>query len=276
MSATEMATGLPLRRILALGSSEVTFDGDGQEMTVPRLLAAELSTRMPDFSWQVEPRVVYQMANMADRCVRYAEEVSPDAILLWLGGTAIAEETVSYAIYRRFPRFYRHFDRIANASLSASGGGTEGSASFRGLLFRLPRSLAGLVFGRAPLCDPEVARKATVETLEQLSCRWPVVCRLAFAASRQAGQALAVRKQVAQYNAAMATECERLGLPYYEPAQEALKFGVNYAMGPDGLHADLASRRAAALVAARYLVQALESKGTLTDSERKSGEIVLP
>ena len=261
MSVSEIAKARPLKRILALGSSEVTFDGDGPEMTVHRLIAAELSTLMPEYSWHVEARVVYQMANMPDRCARYAEEVGPDAILLWAGGNAIAEETVSYAIYRRFPRIYRHFDRMVNAGRSLSGGGTEGSASIRGLLFRAPRALARFVFGQASLCDPEVARDATVETLVRLSSRWPVVCRLAFPSSRQASQAAAVRQKVEEYNDAMATECVRLGVPYYEPVREALECGVNYAMGPDGLHADLVSRKAGAQVAARFLARALAEAG---------------
>jgi hypothetical protein len=68
-----------------------------------------------------------------------------------------------------------------------------------------------------------------------------------------------VNERVRNYNDAVLAFCTRLGTPAFDPAQATLSEGVPYTMGPDALHADLATRRASARAAARYLAQTLAS-----------------
>ena len=62
-----------VRRILLMGSSEITFDDNGAGVCLAHLMERELAALRPECSWEIESHIVYQMPNMADRCLRLAE-----------------------------------------------------------------------------------------------------------------------------------------------------------------------------------------------------------
>ncbi len=166
--------GLRRARILVLGSSEVLFTDSGPADVFVTMLATALAGLAPERQWEVRGYVAYQMPSMPDRCLSLARRESPDLILLWLSGSVLAEETVTFAIYHKLPLLYQVIDRVGNLGRAIAGGGTEGAPSLRGQIFRAPRALAKLAFGRASLVPPRVAEESTRQTLVLLSGEWPV------------------------------------------------------------------------------------------------------
>lgn len=246
------------RRVLLLGSSEVTFTQAGPEESIAGLLEAALRERGPEMDWDIVPYVTYAMANMPQRTLQLVERHSPDLVVLWLAGNVFAEKTLTFALYHRSRRAYDLMTRLTGPALKAAGGGSEGSSSLRGALFRLLRSIATLVLGSAPFIPPEVARDSTVATLEALHSRGqPTVCRLAYPNSRQAAQAAGVRRLVEEYNVAIEAACERLGIPSFRPEETVEATGRNYVMLPDGLHSTPETRRITAAAAADIAVRVL-------------------
>jgi hypothetical protein len=255
----EPAAGLPLRRILLMGSSEITFDDHGTGLCLAELMESALANLRPEYHWEIHPHVAYQMANLPERCLRLAERVEPDLIALWMGGNNFSEETVSFAVYHRSRRLYPYFDRIVNAGRVAAGDGPEASMPLRGALYRALRAIGRGLIGRRTFIDPEVALAATLRTIELLQPRWPVICRLPYRDScRQPDQEGPSRRRVELYNAAVREACRRLSIPCISPSDEIEAGGVEYRMAADRLHADFPSRRLNAAIAAGHVVQTLE------------------
>lgn len=246
------------RRVLLLGSSEVTFTEAGPEESIAGRLEAALRERAPEVDWEIVPYVTYAMANMPERTLQLVERHSPDLVVLWLAGNVFAERTLTFALYHRSRRAYDLVTRLTGPALKAAGGGSEGTSSLRGALFRLPRAAATRVLGSAPFIPPDVAREATSATLEALHGRGQrTVCRLAYPNSRQAAQAASVRRLVEEYNVAVEAVCERLGIPSFRPEETVETTGRNYAMLPDGLHSTLETRQITAAAAADFAVRVL-------------------
>ncbi len=170
-----------------MGSSEITFDDNGAGVCLVDLMESELAALRPECSWEIESHIVYQMPNMADRCLSLAERVEPDLIALWLGGNPFSEETVSFAVYHRSRRLYPYVNLMVNAGRGPAEGGIDGSGAIRGALYRALRGAGRAVIGRRALIDPVVALASTVRTLEALQPRWPVLCRLPYRDPAPAG-----------------------------------------------------------------------------------------
>ncbi len=248
-----------VRRILLMGSSEITFDDNGAGVCLAHLMERELAALRPECSWEIESHIVYQMPNMADRCLRLAERGEPDLIALWLGGNPFSEETVSFAVYHRSRRLYPYVNLMVNAGRGPAEGGIDGSGAIRGAVYRALRGAGRVVIGRRALIDPVVALASTVRTLEALQPRWPVLCRLPYRDScRQPDQEASSRLRVELYNAAVREECGRLSIPCVSPSDEVEARGMEYRMASDKLHADFASRRLSAAIGARHIIEALE------------------
>jgi hypothetical protein len=184
------------------------------------------------------------------------ERESPDVVLLWLPGSVFAEQSVSFAIYRRARPLYRLLRPAIDAGRSAGGGGVEGTSGIRGLLYRIPRAAARLLFGRATFIPEDVALASTMACLHALASRGPLVVRLAHAFARDEAQMPVVAAKVAAYNAAVRAECATLGVLCFDPEHEVTVLGAAYTMLPDRLHPDEATRRVLGRVAASYLARA--------------------
>jgi hypothetical protein len=168
------------------------------------------------------------------------------------------------------PRFTRASNLLTNAMRVAGGGGSEGSSGPRGAVFRTPRALARLAFGRASFVEPAAAVRVTIETLHALAPAYPMVCRLAVFSARQRDQREESRSRVAAYNAAVSEECQRLQVIAFDPIIETERRGGSYVLLPDQLHADLATRRLVSVICAEYVVEALATRQP-ADEGRDSG-----
>ncbi len=235
-----------------LGPSGVQFVRGEEAATLPSLLAEELN-RDSGRNWRVDSELVYPMANMAERVMGYVSSYRPDVLLFALGATAFAEESVTFRIRRRFPGLYGPATRLIAIWKAAAGGAAEGSGSLRGGLFRIPGAAAARLIGTAPLVDPAVALRATLESLESVAAAAPglrVVCRLANGHFQHAGQAREIERRTLLYNDTVREACGRLGIPVYDQRQAIVGLGWDYVLSPDGLHTDLDTLVRAAKVAA--------------------------
>ena len=250
---TNIESARPLK-VLLLGSSGVLFAQPGESVTMRALIEEVLNARSTS-TWRVEAGVVYPMPNMAERAMGFVSRFQPDVVLLTLGATVFAEESVIYAVRRRFPRVYRLSARIMERWKVAAGGGTEGERSPRGLLFRLPQQMARRVLGTAPLVEPDVALRATEQTIERVAAvsGLSLLCRLANGHFQHKEQAAEVAKRTSAYNRRVRELCERLGVAVYDQ-RESLTQGSGYALIEDGLHIDLETRRLAAAMAATNIL----------------------
>jgi hypothetical protein len=236
----------------------MTFDQDGASTALPRMIEAELLASDPPVRAEISAHIVYQTRSMAERCLALVEQESPDVVLLWLPGSVFAEQSVSFSIYRRARPLYRLLRPAIEAGRSAGGGGIEGTSGLRGLLYRLPRAIARLLFGRATFIPEDVALASTITCLRTLASRRPLVVRLAHAYARDEAQLPAIVEKVAAYNATVRAECDKLGVPCFDPEHEVTGLGVAYRMLPDRLHPDETTRRILGRVAASYLGKAAE------------------
>jgi hypothetical protein len=242
-------------RILALGTSEVTHRSpDGSASFVDLYLEA-LQRLAPETQWGLESLLVYPSPSMAAR-VRVTVERYQPAVLLWmLGANTFSEATVMFSIRRRHPRLYPIASRLIAYGKSAAGGGAEGSASLRGILFRLPRALARVVFGTATMLDREVAFDATRETLKLLhEFQLPVVCRLAEGSVQQSDQAAAAMANATAYNDEVISLAHGLVFKTFDARAE---LGDAYGRESSGLHYDLPTREYTAGRAAALTLEAL-------------------
>jgi hypothetical protein len=192
---------------------------------------------------------------MAARAKAAVDRARPDAVVLLLGANTFIEETVLFAIRRKYRRFYPPAARVIGLGKQAAGGGAEGSDSARGLLFRLPRLLARSMIGTSSLIDIDVAMGATEQMLEYLSSEGiPVVCRQAGGGVQQTDQKEAAEVKARAYNGFVKETCERLGFPCWRLVDELEE---RYGWEPDGLHADLPSRKYSAGLIADFVEQLL-------------------
>ena len=86
-----------VRRILLMGSSEITFYDNGAGVCLADLMESELAALRPECSWEI--RVPHRLsdAEYGGPLPRLAERVEPDLIALWLARHPFSEETVSCA-----------------------------------------------------------------------------------------------------------------------------------------------------------------------------------
>ena len=260
-SATEVGR-LSLKatyKVLVLGSSDITASESGESATLPYLLRKELERRFPEATWCVESAMLYPMANMAGRVEAGIERVRPDVVHLTMGANTFIEKTVLFSIRRRWPWAYRAASGVFGAVKGVAGGGTEGSPSARGAIFRVPRGVGRRVFGMASMLEPETALDATRQAFAMLASKGtPVVVRLAEGGVQQKDQREAARKITDAYNAEVRAMCERSGFPVFRLSEE---LGHRYGRTPDGLHADLPTRIYGAARTADLVVAALELEG---------------
>ena len=249
-------------KLLMLGSSGVRFSDPEEGRTLPELIEDELN-RSEAGTWKVDSELVYPMPNMPERVMSYVEKHMPQALLLTLGATVFAEESVMFNIRRRFPRLYGPASRLIAAGKALAGGGPEGSASVRGAVFRAPGRLAARVLGTAPLVEPADALNATIATLELVAAlpNLPVACRLANGHFQHRDQAAEVARRTATYNERVREACLRLGITVYGQRDAIAERSFGYTMSGDGLHTDYETRERAAAVAAVYVLQALGAAG---------------
>jgi hypothetical protein len=246
-----------LRRILLLGSSEITFDDYGSSPSFTQLLNVQLA-ESNESRWEVTPHIIYQRSNMPDRCLHLAERESPDLVVLWLGGNVFSEETVSFAVYNRSPRLHRYFDRLARALRGSGAARIEDTGGPRRVALLALRRASRAIIGQKPFIDPEEALAATIQSLDILRPRWRLLCRLPFRDScRQPDQEESSRQRVESYNAAVIQACRERQITCISPSDEIEAAGARYAMAADKLHADLPSRRRNAVIAARYIKAAV-------------------
>jgi hypothetical protein len=240
--------------VLLLGSSGVLFAQPGQAVTMPHLIEENLNARSKS-TWRVEAAVVYPMPNMAERAMGFVSRCEPDVVLLTLGATVFAEESVIYSVRRGFPRVYRLSARMIERWKAVAGGRAEGARSPRGLLFRLPQLMARRILGTAPLVEPNVALRATEETIERIASvsNLRLVCRLANGHFQHQDQAAQIAARTAEYNRAVRELCERLRIAVYDQ-RASLTQGAGYALIDDGLHIDIETRRLAAAMAATNIL----------------------
>jgi hypothetical protein len=247
-------------KLLVLGSSGVVFANSPGAATLPGLIADELARLHQEDDWQVEAALLYPAANMALRVDSYLDRFEPDMLLLTLGATAFAEESVMYAIRRRHPRLYPLAERLISGAKRAAGGAAAGSPSLRGATFRVPSALARRVFGLAPMIELDVALRATIEALELIASRaTPCLCRLANGHFQHAEQAAVVSRRTEVYNGAVTVACERLGIPWYAQRQALMDAGLPYELSEDGLHTDFETRRRVAALAAARITEVVNS-----------------
>ncbi len=223
-------------RILVLGSSDVTSRPSQAGGTVPEMLQAALAQRGPDAVWDVEGFLLYPTEAMAERARGQIERVRPHVIHLSLGSNTFVEKTVLFSIRKRMPSLYPLAARVIGAAKAGAGGGAEAGPGLRGSLYRAARGPARLLFGMAPMIDPDAALAATKETMAYLGgLGLPVIVRLPEGNIQQADQREDAARQTAAYNAVVRELCGHYGFPVFRLSDE---LGPRYGRTPDGLHSD--------------------------------------
>jgi hypothetical protein len=246
-------------RIVVLGSSEATFTEGPPENAVAALIASELASRVPSAHWEARAAVLYQMENMPERALAYAQDMRAEVVVLLPSGSALSEEKVIFSVYHRWPRLYPRLRSASERLKGVAGGGDQGSDSLRGWAFRFPSRVAAAVIGRAPLVRPEVAYEATRATLDALTGvpGLKTVVRLAVATFQERDQAETIRARVAEYNRFVTGLCEARGIPCFDPVEKLAAMGSQYETVPDSLHSTLATRRLIAGWTADMVIEVL-------------------
>jgi hypothetical protein len=242
------------KRLLFAGSSQIRHSESPDQPSLPDLTSRRLEDLQPGTSWTPAVAIAYPLPNMAAQVAKALAADSPDSIVLFLGSSTFAEHKVEYSLRRRSRTLARQLGRASGRVLTAAGGGTEGSASPRGLLFRMPRSLARRIFGAAPLVQPDVALEAVCSTIARLQRERPGKCLVVLSAGapqtrERADQAAAT---IRWFNERVAEYCEGLGVSYIDPVRAVEGCGVSFER-PDGIHAGFETRRALSLALAERL-----------------------
>jgi hypothetical protein len=250
---------LPTCKVLVIGSSQVDYTDSDESATTPELMRRHLQEVRPDRKWLLERVALYPNRELASRLLEAIERTKPDVLLYVPGSNTFAEESVAFAIRKRWPALYGPAMRLIGSGKRAAGGRAQGSDSPRGWLFRLPRAVARSVIGTAPLIEPDVAFAATRELFRRLELLpdLPVACRLAMGHHQQPEQAETIRARTRDFNALLVGECARLGYPFVDIREAFAERGWPYSLGPDRLHEDLPTRRLSARIWAETVLAAL-------------------
>jgi hypothetical protein len=165
---------------LMLGSSAVTWSDGGPERSMPKLLEAELSRRMPDAGWSCRGEEIPPGRDLRERVSASVEAARPSVVALDASASYFTYDYVVARIWRSWPWLFGASRSFGGALKAAFGHGFEGSRSRRGWLFQLPRSLAVRVIGAEPYMNVEHASTNMRDALEYLAGRQAMVsiCKL--------------------------------------------------------------------------------------------------
>jgi hypothetical protein len=245
------------KRLLFAGSSQIRHSESPDQPSLPDLTCRRLTELQPATPWTPAVAIAYPLPNMAAQVAKALAADSPDSIVLFLGSSTFAEHKVEYSLRRRSRTLARLLRRASGSALGAAGGGTEGSASPRGLLFRLPRGLARRILGAAPLVQPEVALEAVRTTIAALHRERRGTCLVVLSAGAPQTRERAERAAatIQWFNDKVADYCEGLGVSYLDPVSAVQGYGASFER-PDGIHAGFETRLALSLALAERLVEA--------------------
>ena len=165
-SCTLFAMAGQARTVMLLGSSGMTWTDTGPSGTLPKLLEAELSRRVPGVVWLCDGVEIPPARNMAARVRAEVESHRPAVVVLGPSGSYYTYDSVIARVRRRWPRLFGLSKSLGEGLKAASGSGIQGSSSPRGLLFRAPQALAARVIGAEPYMKVEHAIANAREALE--------------------------------------------------------------------------------------------------------------
>jgi len=157
-------------RTLILGRSNLGFTEPGlEDASTPALLQGYLRAAAPAFEHELLTETLFFGERMAERAAQCIDKHQADATFVQIGTGSLEQDSVVFAIRRRWPKLYPAALAAAQKLKVASGGGPDGGYGLRGSLFRIPRALAGAAFGAEPGDQMDMALRSTKETIDALS-----------------------------------------------------------------------------------------------------------
>jgi hypothetical protein len=251
------------RNLFLVGSSQLTYS---ESRSAPTIAAAtvEALSRLTGEPWAGQAELAYPLPGMAGRVRGFVERYEPDAIVLFLGSSVFAEEKMEFALQKRSKLLYRLVRPIVSNLKQAAGGGTEGEAGPRGLIFRAPRWAGRKVIGTAPLVDADVAWCEVRESITLLVGWGPLLVIKSTGTAHDAATRARSEARVAEFNARTGQHCEALGLRCLDMASELRARGGEFRYTADGGHPARGTREASAEVIAEALLDVLAGRGVGT------------
>jgi hypothetical protein len=245
-------------KLLILGSSSISYSGDGQSQAAH--IQDALAELDPSREWVCLPRHLFLSPSMTQRALALVDDEKPDAVFLHMDGAQIMTDAVVFSLRRRWPSLFPLAMTIAQRMKRAAGG--DEGASPRRWLFRWPRRLAVLILGTAPDVTVEDGIRLTSETIGELVrregpdllCGLPVSWESTYDAS------------IATYRSSLISICRQHRIPTYE-TNAGFVWDPGIA-APDGTHGSDPVRRARAKVHASVILDAI---GQSSGSSRRLG-----
>jgi hypothetical protein len=244
-------------RVLLLGPSNTNFTETSPDETLPKLIEAELRRLAPDVSWECASERLFFGDSMPRRAVSVVRRVRPDLVVVVCASPAFSMYAVVYRLQQSAPWLYRPALKAAQVLKGMAGGGSEGSPSLRGQIFRLPRRVAARVFGLATVTTVDEAIASTKEALDALlrEEELSVVCRLTVPVPYYGDQAAEDVGRVERFNAAVGAHCRQRNVTCYDLSAALRGAGRVYEFWDDRLHPSINTRRFEAGVAAGLVIE---------------------
>lgn len=247
------------RFVLLLGSSTVSFSESDSELSMPALLARELSSSHPGTNWRCEAATLYITPSMAQRATAMTERQQPDVVLLRPSSTAFLSDLVVYRIRDRWPRAYRTAVKWSSRMRDLAGVSRDTGSGLRSWLFLAPRAVLKRIVGVAPSLSPEQAASYVIETLDSLT-RLEDAHVLLYLSSQSVSRGLPKpehERRVAIYRAAIAAHCRARRIPLFDVELEMGERAPGWTYDADRWHPTLAFREADARVMASRVLAIL-------------------
>jgi hypothetical protein len=195
--------------------------------------------------------------DLPEKVAAVVEREEPVAAILGFSSSYFVYESVLARVRRRSPFLYEAARPWVARLKDASGPGLAGGSSARGLLFRAPHAIAERLIGAEPFMKLEHAIANARGAMLWLGTHpgLTVLCKLAYLSPTVPAERLATYgARLAAFNEGIIAACDETGIFYYDLKEATAAAGLAFGTTPDGLHADLPSRRfEAAMIAGRIL-----------------------
>jgi hypothetical protein len=244
-------------RVLLFGPSNTNFSETSPDEALPGLIEAELRSRAPEVRWECTSERLFFGDSMSRRAVSVVRRLRPNLVIVVFASPAFSMYAVIYRLQLSAPWLYRPALKAAQALKVLAGGGSEGSPSVRGQIFRLPRYLAARVLGLATLTTVDEAIASTRDALGALLSEEEVavVCRLTVPVPYYRDQIADDAVRVERFNTAVAAYCHQRRVTCYDLSSRLRDAGRVYEFWDDRLHPNINTRRFEAGVAAAIVLE---------------------
>jgi hypothetical protein len=249
------------QKVLFLTTSTLWYK-EGDQPSLYDLVMRELTRRAPGYEWPRAVAPLFFSPRMAERAVEQAKLHAPDVIVVVTSNNQFLVNSTLKRI-EKIGVVYNNARKVGHVLRQLAGGGTDGSSSVRGLLFRGPQAMARRVLGDSvPRFSMADSLSQTLETLSGILELEdvPLVCRIGQLSVLPASPEVArhYRILVDEFDAQVIAFCQQRHIPWYDMGARLSAAGIPIQWASDGTHMAQPIREFEAPIMAGFILNALQ------------------